>query len=396
MTTTESLESIERVERAIEEIRNGRMVILVDDEDRENEGDLVMAAELATPDAINFMAMYGRGLICLSLDEARCQQLELSMMVDDNRSGFGTAFTVSIEAAEGITTGISAADRAHTIRTAVSKDAKATDLVRPGHVFPLRARPGGVLVRTGQTEGSVDLARLAGLEPAGVICEIMNDDGTMARRPELEVFAQKHDLMILSVADLIEFRLRKERLVYAVAETVSTVAEIGDFKVIAYRTRVDDQEHLAFVLGEPEKADNVLARVHRESVLGDVFECGASANRSTLMTSLRMIAEEGCGVLIYLQKPAPRLENEVRILSGEQPKRSAIERGAIGLPKDLREYGIGAQILLDLGVSRLRLISNTPSRIKGIFGYGIESLTEFQPLERLRATLGLGTGHWKG
>ena len=372
MTTTESLESIERVERAIEEIRNGRMVILVDDEDRENEGDLVMAAELATPDAINFMAMYGRGLICLSLDEARCQQLDLSMMVDDNRSGFGTAFTVSIEAAEGITTGISAADRAHTIRTAVSKDAKATDLVRPGHVFPLRARPGGVLVRTGQTEGSVDLARLAGLEPAGVICEIMNDDGTMARRPELEVFAQKHELMILSVADLIEFRLRKERLVYAVAETFSTVADIGDFKVIAYRTRVDEQEHLAFVLGEPEKTENVLARVHRESVLGDVFECGESSNRSTLMKSLRMIAEEGCGVLIYLQKPAPRLENEVRVLSGEQPKRSAIERGAIGLPKDLREYGIGAQILLDLGVSRLRLISNTPSRIKGIFGYGIE------------------------
>lgn len=372
MTSNEAIESIERVERAIEYVRNGRMVILVDDEDRENEGDLVMAAELSTPDAINFMAMHGRGLICLSLDEARCEQLNLSMMVDDNQSGFGTAFTVSIEAAEGITTGISAADRSHTIRTAVSKDAKPSDLVRPGHVFPLRARPGGVLVRTGQTEGSVDLARLAGLEPAGVICEIMNDDGTMARRPQLEVFAKNHDLMILSVADLIEFRLRKERLVYAVAETTTQVADIGTFKVIAYRTRVDDQEHLAFVMGAPEKSDAVLARVHRESVLADVFDCGARGARATLESSLRMIAAEGSGVFIYLQKPAPRLENEVRILAGEAPKRSAIERGTIGLPKDLREYGIGAQILLDLGVSRLRLISNTPSRIKGIFGYGIE------------------------
>jgi len=372
VTSSEAIESIERVERAIECVRNGRMVILVDDEDRENEGDLVMAAELSTPDAINFMAMHGRGLICLSLDEARCEQLNLSMMVDNNQSGFGTAFTVSIEAAEGITTGISAADRSHTVRTAVSKDAKPSDLVRPGHIFPLRARPGGVLVRTGQTEGSVDLARLAGLEPAGVICEIMNDDGTMARRPQLEVFAQTHDLMILSVADLIEFRLRKERLVYSVAETMTQVADIGTFKVITYRTRVDDQEHLAFVMGEPEKRDSALARVHRESVLADVFDCGSMGARDTLESSLKMIAAEGAGVLIYLQKPAPRLENEVRLLAGEAPKRSAIERGAIGLPKDLREYGIGAQILLDLGVSRLRLISNTPSRIKGIFGYGIE------------------------
>jgi 3,4-dihydroxy 2-butanone 4-phosphate synthase / GTP cyclohydrolase II len=372
VTSSEAIASIERVERAIEYVRNGRMVILVDDEDRENEGDLVMAAELSTPDAINFMAMHGRGLICLSLDEARCEQLDLSMMVDNNQSGFGTAFTVSIEAAQGITTGISAADRSHTIRTAVSKDAKPTDLVRPGHIFPLRARPGGVLVRTGQTEGSVDLARLAGLEPAGVICEIMNDDGTMARRPQLEVFAQNHDLMILSVADLIEFRLRKERLVYSVAETMTQVADIGTFKVIAYRTRVDDQEHLAFVMGEPGKRDSALARVHRESVLADVFDCGSMGARANLESSLRMIAAEGAGVLIYLQKPAPRLENEVRLLAGEAPKRSAIERGAIGLPKDLREYGIGAQILLDLGVSRLRLISNTPSRIKGIFGYGIE------------------------
>ena len=372
MTTEETLQSIQRVEQAVQDIRNGRMVILVDDEDRENEGDLVMAAELATPDAVNFMAKFGRGLICLSLDAERCARLELPMMVDDNQSGFGTAFTVSIEAAKGITTGISAADRAHTIRTAVAKDATASDLVRPGHIFPLRARPGGVLVRTGQTEGSVDLARLAGLEPAGVICEIMNEDGTMARRPELEQFAAEHDLLIISVADLIEFRLRKERLVYAVAETNTTVRGAGTFKIIAYRTKVDEQEHLAFVMGDPSSQDSVLARVHRESVLADVFACGETESRHVLESSLKMIAEAGCGVLIYLQKPAPRLENEVRVLGGDTPKRSPIERGAIGMPKDLREYGIGAQILLDLGVSKLRLISNTPSRIKGIFGYGIE------------------------
>lgn len=372
MMAQNTLESIERVERAVRDIRNGRMVILVDDEDRENEGDLVMAAELATPDAVNFMAKFGRGLICLSLDSDRCNRLELPMMVDDNQSGFGTAFTVSIEAAKGITTGISAADRAHTIRTAVAKDATAKDLVRPGHIFPLRARPGGVLVRTGQTEGSVDLARLAGLEPAGVICEIMNEDGTMARRPQLENFAEEHDLLIISVADIIEFRLRKERLVYAVSETMTSVADIGEFKVIVYRTRVDEQEHLAFVMGDPTSRDSVLARVHRESVLADVFDCGSTRARHVLESSLRLIAEEGCGVLIYLQKPAPRLENEVRAISGDPPKRSPIERGAIGMPKDLREYGIGAQILLDQGVQKLKLISNTPSRIKGIFGYGIE------------------------
>ena len=372
MTREETIQSIERVERAVQDIRNGRMVILVDDEDRENEGDLVMAAELATPDAVNFMAKYGRGLICLSLDEERCTRLDLPMMVDDNKSGFGTAFTVSIEAAKGITTGISAADRAHTIRTAVAKDATSSDLVRPGHIFPLRARPGGVLVRTGQTEGSVDLARLAGLEPAGVICEIMNEDGTMARRPELEQFAAEHDLLIISVADIIDFRLRKESLVYAVSETQTTVGQIGDFRVIAYRTKVDEQEHLAFVMGNPSEHESVLVRVHRESVLTDVFDCGATGSRDILEASLKMIAEEGCGALVYLQKPAPRLENEVRVLGGSAPKRSPIERGAIGMPKDLREYGIGAQILLDIGVSKLRLISNTPSRIKGIFGFGIE------------------------
>ncbi|MEE2788782.1 MAG: 3,4-dihydroxy-2-butanone-4-phosphate synthase [Myxococcota bacterium] len=359
------------MQRAIEDIRMGKMVILVDDEDRENEGDLVMAAELATPDAINFMAVHGRGLICLSLTETRCEQLNLPLMVSDNSSGFGTAFTVSIEAATGVTTGISAADRARTIRVAVAPNAKPSDLSRPGHVFPLRARRGGVLVRTGQTEGSVDLARLAGLHPAGVICEIMNVDGTMARRPELESFATDHDLAIVSVADLIRYRLLKESLVHVVAETEADVDGIGRFKVITYRTEVDELEHLAFVKGMPSPDMPVLGRVQQENVLGDVFSCGASDSRARLHEALQQIETEGCGVLVYLQKPAPRLENEVRTLAGQAPKRPAIERGAIGLPKDLREYGIGAQILLSCGVRKLRLISNSPGRIKGIQGYGL-------------------------
>ena len=383
MTTEETLQSLKRVEAAIEEIRNGRMVILVDDEDRENEGDLVIAAEYATPDAVNFMAKHGRGLICLSLDEERCRRLELPMMVDHNQSGFGTAFTVSIEAAEGITTGISAADRAHTIRTAVAKNASAADLVRPGHIFPLRARNGGVLVRTGQTEGSVDLARLAGLEPAGVICEIMNEDGTMARRPQLEEFAAEHQMMIISVADLIEYRLRKERLVEAVGETETSIEGIGTFRVVVFRTSVDEQEHLALVKGDLRTNEPVLARVHRESVLGDVFGCQGVSGRETIEASLRMIANAGRGVFVYLQKPAPRLQNEVRSLLGEAPVQVPIERGAIGMPKDLREYGIGAQILLDLGASKLRLLTNTPSKIRGIFGYGLEVVERVSPLEAM-------------
>lgn len=383
MTTEETLQSLKRVEAAIEEIRNGRMVILVDDEDRENEGDLVIAAEYATPDAVNFMAKHGRGLICLSLDEERCRRLELPMMVDHNQSGFGTAFTVSIEAAEGITTGISAADRAHTIRTAVAKNASAADLVRPGHIFPLRARNGGVLVRTGQTEGSVDLARLAGLEPAGVICEIMNEDGTMARRPQLEEFAAEHQMMIISVADLIEYRLRKERLVEAVGETETSIEGIGTFRVVVFRTSVDEQEHLALVKGDLRTNEPVLARVHRESVLGDVFGCQGVSGRETIEASLRLIANAGRGVFVYLQKPAPRLQNEVRALQGKAPVQVPIERGSIGMPKDLREYGIGAQILLDLGASKLRLLTNTPSKIRGIFGYGLEVVERVSPHEAI-------------
>jgi 3,4-dihydroxy 2-butanone 4-phosphate synthase/GTP cyclohydrolase II len=364
--------SIARVERAIDDIRNGRMIILVDDEDRENEGDLVLAAELATPEAINFMAVNGRGLICLSLTAERCEQLELPMMVRDNSSGFGTAFTVSIEASSGVTTGISAADRARTVRVAVAPNAKPSDLSRPGHIFPLRARTGGVLVRTGQTEGSVDLARLAGLEPAGVICEIMNADGTMARRPQLEVFADGHDLNIVSVADLIQYRLLNERLVNATGEVEIQVGTIGRFRVVSYATAVDDLEHVAFVKGTPTPDKPVLGRVQQESVLADVFGCGGNDSRLRLEQALAQIEREGCGVLVYLQKPAPRIENEVRVLGGEGPKRPAIEKGSIGLPHDLREYGIGAQMLLDQGIRKLKLISNSPTRIKGIQGYGLE------------------------
>lgn len=365
-------ESIHRVEQAIDEIKNGRMVILVDDEDRENEGDLVMAAELVTPATINFMARHGRGLICLSLTADRCDQLALPMMVSDNRSGFGTAFTVSIEAATGVTTGISAADRAHTVRVAVAPDARPDHLSRPGHIFPLRARPGGVLVRTGQTEGSVDLARLAGLAPAGVICEIMNEDGTMARRPELEVFAAEHKLLILSIADLIRYRLLRERLVEATAEAEMEIAEIGRFKVVTYRTAVDDLEHLAFVKGQPLEDVPVLGRVHQENVLGDVFRCGTDDGRAKLEHALRLMEAEGAGVLVYLQKPAPRLEHELLRSQGRAPREAPVDRGAIGLPADLREFGIGAQILLHQGVRKLRLITGTPSRIKGIEGYGLE------------------------
>ncbi len=372
-------ESIARVSKAIEEIRNGRMVILVDDEDRENEGDLVMAAELVTPDAINFMARFGRGLICLALDSERCEQLDLPLMVQDNRSGFGTAFTVSIEAAEGVTTGISAADRAHTIRVAVAPDARPSDLSRPGHVFPLRAKPGGVLVRTGQTEGSVDLARMAGLSPSGVICEIMNDDGTMARRPELEVFAREHGLMIVSVADLIRYRLLRERMVERTAEAELEVAEVGRFKVVSYRTTVDELEHLAIVKGQPLEDVPVLGRVHQENVLGDVFRVGKADSRWKLEYALRRMEDEGCGVLVYLQKPAPRLENELLALTGRVPKKKPVDRGAIGLPADLREFGIGAQILLDQGARKLRLVTGSASRIKGIEGYGLE-IAEIVPL----------------
>ncbi len=370
---------IARVQAAIDAVRDGGMVILVDDEDRENEGDLVMAAELVTPAAINFMARFGRGLICLSLTNEKADSLDLPLMVRENQSGFGTAFTVSIEAATGVTTGISAADRAHTVRVAVNPKATARDLSRPGHIFPLRARSGGVLVRTGQTEGSVDLARLAGLEPAGVICEIMNDDGTMARRPQLETFAVEHGLLIISVADLIRYRLLNERLVTRGTTVEVQIGDIGVFKAVSYTTKVDDLEHLALVKGTPLKDVPVLGRVHQESLLGDVFRCTRTDSRWKLEFALRQMEAAGCGVLVYLQKPAPRLADEMNTLLGKPSEAApAPDRGAIGLPPDLREFGIGAQILLDQGARQLRMITSSPARIKGVEGYGLQIVEQIQ------------------
>ena len=378
MNMEKEREIIERVERALAEIRAGKMVILVDDEDRENEGDLVMAADQVSPEAINFMAKFGRGLICLSLTAERCKLLNLDLMVRENKSGFGTAFTVSIEAAEGVTTGISAADRARTVQAAVAPDAQASDLVRPGHIFPLRAAPGGVLVRTGQTEGSVDLARLAGCDPSGVICEIMNDDGSMARRPELELFAEEHGLMILSVADIIQYRLRRESLVTRRSEAEVKISDIGTFKAFSYTTMVDDLEHLVLVKGDPSPDRPILGRVHQENIMGDIFRSDESESRWRLEYALREIEAEGCGVLVYLQKSAPRVSAELDRLSGKvldkpQPE---LDRGAIGLPPDLREFGIGAQLLLDQGVRQLKVLTSTPSRIRGLEGYGITVVDE--------------------
>lgn len=374
--TTHDEQSISRVERALEEIRRGKMVILVDDEDRENEGDLVMAADWVTPESVNFMAKYGRGLICLSLTAERCKQLDLNLMVQKNKSGFGTAFTVSIEAAQGVSTGISAADRAHTIRTAVAPNALPADLVRPGHIFPLRAAPGGVLVRTGQTEGSVDLARLAGRSPAGVICEIMNDDGTMARRPELERFAKEHNLMILSVADIIHYRLLNERLVQRRSEAKVQIGDIGVFTAYSYTTVVDDLEHLVLVKGTPRPDQPVLGRVHQENLMGDIFRSNSSESRWKLEYALTQMEAEGCGVLVYLQKNAPKVSAELDILSGKTPKQAPVDKGAIGLPKNLREFGIGAQILLDQGIRQLRVITSQRSKIKGLEGYGLSVVDE--------------------
>ncbi|MDF1565811.1 MAG: 3,4-dihydroxy-2-butanone-4-phosphate synthase [Deltaproteobacteria bacterium] len=364
--------SIQRVEAALEAIRAGKMVILVDDEDRENEGDLVLAAEKVTPEAINFMALEGRGLICLTLTEERCRHLDLQMMVGENTSPLGTAFTVSIEAASGVTTGISAADRAHTIKVAIDEKSGPRDLSRPGHVFPLRARRGGVLVRTGQTEGSVDLARLAGLNASGVICEIMKEDGTMARRPDLEVFAEKHGLLILSVADLIDYRMERERLVKRVVEAEAEVAGLGSFKVIAYESEIDQEAHLAFVRGEWTEEDAVLTRVQSQDLLTDLLAAARQdGGRPLFERALAQIAAEGQGVVVCLRNQAssaPDLRGRIEALSrppsevGDEPRT---------VRPDLREYGIGAQILRDLGVRKMRLMTSTPTKIVGLEGFGL-------------------------
>ncbi len=362
------------IEEAIEDIKKGKMVILVDDEDRENEGDLTMAAEMVTPEAINFMAKYGRGLICLSLTPERVEHLQLPMMTTDNTSSFGTAFTISIEAKKGVTTGISAADRATTIKTAINPKAGAEDLARPGHVFPLRARPGGVLQRAGQTEGSVDLARLAGLYPAGVICEIMNDDGTMARVPQLLTFAKEHGLKIVTVKDLIAYRVKKESLVRRVAVTKLPTSHGNEFTAILYANDIDRLNHIALVKGDIKPDDDVLVRVHSECLTGDVFgslrcDCGEQ-----LHNAMKMIDEEGTGVILYMRQEGRGIgiEGKLKAYELQDKGKDTVEANlALGYKADLRDYGVGAQILRDIGVRKIRLMTNNPKKIVGLEGYGL-------------------------
>jgi len=373
--------SFATIEEAIEDIRQGKMVVVVDDEDRENEGDLTIAAQFVTPDAINFMAKHARGLICLALTPDRCDEMGLDLMAAKNESAFETAFTVSIEARDGVTTGISAADRAHTIQVAIDPESAPRDLVQPGHVFPLKAKPGGVLERTGQTEAAVDLARLAGLNPSGVICEIMNDDGTMARVDDLAGYCEEHGLKMVTVADLIAYRRLHDKLVERVVATRLPTA-FGDFEVVGYRSLVDDKHHVALVKGEVDGVSDVLVRVHSECLTGDVFHSLRCDCGEQLESALAMVENEGRGVILYLAQEGRGigLLNKLRAYKLQEEGLDTVDANLrLGLPADLRDYGIGAQILVDLGLSSIRILTNNPKKIRGLEGYGL-SVSEQIPI----------------